>query len=47
MMADPSEIPVTRADMTRLLVDEYEDVLREIEDPKGSGALTERRMHAR
>jgi hypothetical protein len=32
--ADTSEITVTRADMTRMLADEYADLLKEIEGAK-------------
>ena len=42
-LADTSEILVKRADMTRMLADEYGDLLKEIEAAKEPGALTERR----
>jgi hypothetical protein len=44
---DTSEVQVTRSDMTRLLADEYGDLLNEIESSKASGSLTERRAAVR
>jgi hypothetical protein len=46
-IADTSEVLVTRGDMTRLLADEYEDLLREIESSKDPGSLRERRLESR
>lgn len=47
MIADPSEILVTRADMTRMLANEYDDIVREIEGAKEPGSLSERRSQSR
>jgi len=46
-LTDTSEVLVKRADMTRMLADEYGDLLREIEAAKEPGALTERRAVSR
>jgi hypothetical protein len=46
-ISDTSEVLVTRGDMTRLLADEYEDLLREIESSKEPGSLRERRLQSR
>lgn len=43
MVSDDSEVLVKRGDMARMLIDEYGDILREIEAVKENGALTERR----
>jgi hypothetical protein len=46
-IADTSEVLVTRGDMTRLLADEYGDLLREIENSKETDSLRERRLASR
>jgi len=40
---DTSEVTTTRADMTQLLANEYEDLLKEIGAAKDPSSLTERR----
>jgi len=42
-ITDTSEVTVKRADMTRMLIDEYGDILREIEGARELGSLAERR----
>ncbi len=46
-LADTSEVLVKRGDMTRMLADEYGDLLKEIEAAKEPSVLTERRAVSR
>jgi len=46
-ITDTSEVTTTRADMTRLLADEYADLLKEIGDLKPPDWLIERRAQRR
>lgn len=42
-ITDTSEVTVKRGDMTRMLIDEYGDILREIGGAREPGSVTERR----
>jgi len=42
-LTDTSEVLVKRAEMTRMLINEYADILGEIEGAEKAGSLTERR----
>jgi len=46
-LSDTSEVTTTRADMTRMLADEYGDLLKEIEGKTPPAWLLERRAQRR